>query len=88
MSYHQKTYSCSRCGLRDRGVEYQPLLGDFLHYECWLEIASEHIGTAKRRVDADRFISDPLVDPLPDHPFQGTREEWKKTSELDLFGED
>jgi len=52
-----------------------------------LEVASENIGRVKRRIDAERFQSDPLTDPLPDHPFEGTRKEWKDTSTLDLFPE-
>jgi len=90
VSYHQKKsrpYFCSRCGIKDRSVEFQPLLGDFLHYECWLEVASENIGRVKKRVDADRFNSDVETPTPTDHPFKPTAKEWEQTS-LPLWPEE
>jgi len=37
---------CSHCGNWGRSVDWQPLLGAFTHYECWLEIASDAIRDA------------------------------------------
>jgi len=34
-------HKCGRCQTVGRDVDWQPLLGDFMHYECWLEHADE-----------------------------------------------
>jgi len=39
-------HKCSRCQTVGRDVEWQPLLGDFMHHICWLEHAQEIMDAA------------------------------------------
>jgi len=43
-----KRHRCTRCEQVGRGVDWQPLLGEYMHYECWLELAWENIQTRPR----------------------------------------
>ena len=40
-------HRCTRCEQVGRHVEWQPLLGEFMHYECWLELAWETMKSHK-----------------------------------------
>jgi len=78
VSYHQKHF-CSHCRTLSRNVRWHPLMGEYLHYECWLDVKACAIGYGS---DPEQR-SDPLTDPKPNHPFKLTLEEQR--ANLDLF---
>jgi len=91
VSYHQKKRRCSFCGAVGRNVTWFPLMGAFLHRECWLtethlNLTEAMFGRAKKRAtdyDANGSTPDPLEDPNPNHPFKLTQTE--KDRNWDLF---
>ena len=46
MAHDTQKHTCTRCEQTSRGVDWQPLLGAFTHYECWLEIARDNVADA------------------------------------------
>jgi len=50
MVHDTQKHTCTRCEQTSRGVDWQPLLGEFMHYECWLELATEVIRS--KRIEA------------------------------------
>jgi len=47
LMHDKQRHLCRRCERWGRGVDWQPLLGEYMHYECWLELATETIRAKK-----------------------------------------
>ena len=62
MDHDTQKHTCTRCEQTGRGVDWQPLLGEFMHYECWLELATEAIQSKPRvqRAPRPQRIADAL----------------------------
>jgi len=80
MSYRSKKRRCSFCGSVGRNVDYHPLSGLFLHYECWLTETRLNLRQAMLPKVRDYDQNGSTPDLLPDHPFHLTDRET-----LDLF---
>jgi len=54
-------HRCTRCEQIGRNVDWQPLLGEFMHYECWLSVATEMIQSKRlERTPRPERIADAL----------------------------
>jgi len=49
---------CSECGNWGRSVDWKPLIGSFMHYECWLELRWENL---KRAVNGKKAKGRPRL---------------------------
>jgi len=59
MRINQKKRRCSFCGSVGRNVDFHPLSGLFLHYECWLTETRLNLRKAMQPRDYDAHGSTP-----------------------------